>query len=361
MSDKQFILDAENPNDVIDLNGELNVSIKKLKPTEEREFRIQIEGDNIDNSIINAIRRTILMNIPIYGFHRSNIFVEVDKSRNMYNNDLIYNQIESLPIFDVPNNFDLENPEIFLSNDVLKNLFGNFKQEKYIEDKNEYEEEIIDADKKLFKIEMSINVKNNTGTDKFVSSHDAILKIDGKTSNGYMLRQPICLLVLKPSEELSLRAVANLGISRMNAIYEATTSVIFNEITPTKFVMWYKSLGQLDNNIIFTKACAILAKKLEHLSKFISKNYEEDRDPSEIIEIELHGEEHTMGNLLATILQKCKYVKKAAYKMSHPFKEEIIISYIVNEKSSKKPIRVLLDCIKYLIQLFNKISALANK
>ena len=64
--------------------------------------------------------RTIMMSIPIYGFHRSNIHIEVEKSKNMYNNDLIYNQIETLPIFDIPNYFDLENPETFLSNDVMK-------------------------------------------------------------------------------------------------------------------------------------------------------------------------------------------------------------------------------------------------
>ncbi len=61
------------------------------------------------------------MSIPIYAFHRSNIFIELDKSRHMYNNDLIYNQIETLPIFDIPNYFDLENQKYFYQMMFLKN------------------------------------------------------------------------------------------------------------------------------------------------------------------------------------------------------------------------------------------------
>ena len=35
-------------------------------------------------------------------------------------------KIETLPLFDIDNKFDLEKPELFLSNDVMKVLFGNF-------------------------------------------------------------------------------------------------------------------------------------------------------------------------------------------------------------------------------------------
>lgn len=360
MSEK-FIFESDITNDQIDIYSDPKININKLKPEHPNELRIEIDGPNVDSSIVNALRRTILMSIPIYAFHRSNIFIEVEKSRHMYNNDLIYNLIETLPIFDIPNYFDLEDPEIFLPTEVMKNLFSNFVQDKYTEETNNENNNENDANKKLFKIELSINIKNNTGTYKFVTTHDAVLKVDGKVVNSYLIRKPISILVLKPTEEISLRAEANLGISKMNASYEATTNAIHEEITPTRYHLWYETLEQLDKNIIFTKACIILTKKLEYLRKFITDKYSEERDINEIIEIQLFGEEHTLGNLLATILQKCEFVEKAGYSMPHPFIDQLVIAYKLNENSKIGPIKVLVDCIDYLIRVFQTIGNQAVK
>ncbi len=359
MSENKFIFDSNVPNDKIDIHAEPNVRLKKLDSEIEEELKIELEGTSVDCSIVNALRRTIMMNVPIYAFHRSNIFIEIKKSRHMYNNDFLYNLIETLPIFDIPNYFDLEDPETFMPSEVLKNLFGNFIQDKFTE---EVPEEVdTNENKKMFKIELSLNYKNNTGSDKFVSTHDVTLKVDGKIVNSYMIRRPICILVLKPLEEISLRAEANLGISQMHASYEATTNALHQEITPTKYHLWYETLGQLDKKIIFTKACIILIKKLEHLKKFIKKNFTEERSVSEKIEMELYGENHTIGNLLATILQKCSYTLTAAYKMPHPEINQIVVGYELKPGSKLGPIKVLVDCIDYLIKLFEIIHVAANK
>lgn len=370
MTDNDFIFDTNIPNDRIDISADPILKIKKLDEENDNELRLQIEGPSIDNSVINALRRTIMMSIPIYAFHRSNIFIEVKKSIYMYNNDLIYNQIETLPIFDIPNYFDLENPEKFLPTDVMRSLFGKFIQEKYVEtdvDPNTAQDEKIETDinKKLFKIELSLNVKNNTGSDKYVSTHDAVLKIDNKTSNSYRKRDPISIIVLKPNEEVSLRAEANLGISKMHASYEATTNAIHKEITPMKYILYFETLEQLEKELIFTKACNILKKKLQYLNSFIKKQFSEERDISEIIELQLFGEDHTLGCLLATALQKCEYVETAGYNMPHPFTYQIVIKYKLYAESKKGPIAVLIECNNYLVKVFdtilNKFAAVDKK
>ena len=362
MSNKTFVFESDSPNDKIDIYGDIDTVLKKLQVKNNKHFRMQIEGKNIDVSVVNAIRRSILMYIPIYGFHRSNIRIDVERSRHMYNNDLIYNLIETLPIFDIPNYFDLENPETYLPTEVMRNLFGTFIQERFGDDMvDDASTASEDANKKLFRIDLSINVKNNTGIDKFVTTHDAVLKVEGKISNSYMSRKPISILVLKPNEEIYLSAEANLGISKMHAIYEATTNAIHKEITPMKFELEYETLEQLDKNVIFTKACIILMKKMESLKDFIQKKYSEERDPSEIIEIQLFGEEHTLGNLLATILQKCEHVAKAGYDKPHPFIDQIIIAYKLSSKSKVGPIKVFVDVIDYLVRLFQQIAHVAFK
>lgn len=357
----EFVFKSEVPNDVLDIYAAPDVRAKKIKTENINEFRIELEGNSIDNSVVNALRRTCDMSIPIYAFHRSNIFIELEKSKHMYNNDLIYNQIETLPIFDIPNYFDLENPEIFLSNNVLKNLFGNFVQERYEEGGIEESKEQTDDNKKIFKIELSINTKNNSDIYKFVSTHDAVLKVNGQISNSYKIRKPISILVLKPSEEISLRAEANLGISKINGIYEATTNVVLEEITPMKYQLWFETLEQLEKGVIFSKACIILEKKLENLKRYIIKKYQNETDFIDTVEIQLFGEDHTLGNLIATTLQKCDFIEKAGYNMPHPFIDQIVIVYKTKHKSKVKPLNALIDTIDYLMKLFQTIAHVSQK
>jgi DNA-directed RNA polymerase subunit L len=291
------------------------------------------------------------MSIPIYGFHRSNIQIDIEKSRHMYNNDLIYNQIEMLPIYDVSNYFDLENPEVFLAAN-MKDLFGNFLPEKYTEEETKPN---VDHNKKIIDIDINLNVTNNTSYYRFVNTHDITLRVDGKISDSYKKKRSICILVLKPNEIISLRATANISISKVNAIYEATTNAILREINPTTYELEYETLGQLDKNLIFTKACIILIKKLEYLNVFIEKKYTEPIE-SKIIEIQLYGEDHTLGNLLATALQKCSYVLHAGYVMPHPFSDQITITYKLKPEVKKSPIWVFIRVIKYLIRLMESIN-----
>lgn len=279
----------------------------------------------------------------------------------MYNNDMIFNQIEMLPIFDLPNYYDITDPEVFMSNEVMKKLFSKFIPEKYIEeektDKTKENVNDVDSNKKLFDIELTLSAKNNTNDYMFVSTHNATLKIDNKISNSYMKKDPISIMVLKPGENISLSATANLGIAKMHAIYEATTNAISLEHSSTCYEIIYESLGQLDKNIIFIKACTILVKKLEALRQYLRKKYSDPAEyqDMEMIEIELYGEDYTLGYLITTALQKCEYTTKAGYTMVHPLTDSITIRYVVDKKSKKDQIEVILDVIQYLMNLFNKI------
>jgi len=363
MTEKTFIFDSPITNDKIDIYDKVDVSIKKVQSKNKKEFIADIEGYNIDYSIVNALRRTILMSIPIYGFHRSNTYIDVEKSRHMYNNDLLYNQIETLPIYDIPNYFDLEDPELYLPTEVMKKLFSNFLPPKFSEARNKDEldeDKVADAEKKLFQIEFSINYKNTGSTDKFVNTHDGVIKVNGKVSSSYLDNPYASIIVLKPGEEIFLRTEANLGISKIYATYEATTNAYYIELSSTKYQLYYETLGQLDKYIIFTKSCVILIKKLENLKKFIEETYEE-QDVSEIIEIHLFGEDHTIGNLFAITLQKCVNVEKAGYGMPHPFIDQIIITYKLMPKSKVKPIKLFVDTADYLIKIFTKLLEQANK
>lgn len=339
-------------NDQIDIYLHPEVNLQQLKPLNNRDFRVDLMGQSVDYSIVNAIRRTIMMDIPVWAFTRSQTVVDA-RSYNMYNNDMIFNQIETLPIFDIVNHLDLVNPELYLSKTVHHKLFGDFANLPL-----PILEEEPDVPKENTHIELFIDYQNETDTDHFLNTHDVVLKVNGSVVKSYLAREPICLLVLKPKESLILRSVAKLGISRIHAAYEATTNAIHQELSPTHYRLWYETLEQLPGNFIFSKACMFLYKKLRLLRTFIDATYTEQSVNDEI-EIQLFGADHTLGNLISTILQKCEYVKAAGYCMPHPFIDNVVISYRLFTTANKEPIAILKDCITYLIKLFRKIYKLS--
>lgn len=347
------IFESDTKNDIIDIYSPPDLKVKDMSSKTKfyDRFHIQMEGNSIDNSVSNAIRHVILKLIPIYSFHRKNIHIDNDRTYCMYNNDMIYNQIETLPIFDIPNYFDLENPDMFLPESLSRDLFGTFGASQH----GGGIDEESDGKKQLFRIEMTLSVENKSDQYLYVSTHDAILRIDGKIVNSYKNNPKIDLLVLKPGEIISLRAEANLGIAKYNAIYDATTSVVSKEITSRKYEIYYDNIGQLDKHVICKKACVIIKKKLKNLLKYLKNTYPDDLDPSKYVEIQLYGEDYCLGNLLGTILQKNVAVVEAGFSKMHPLDEIVTIKFMIASKSKKMPINILCDSISYLINLYNEI------
>lgn len=347
MTNVDFI-DLNLANENIDLRSDPVFKIKLLESDLEEELKLEIEGVSINNAVINAIRRTIMRDIPVYAFYRTNTFVDVKKTRTMYNNDMIYNQIETLPIYDIMNDFTLENPALYLPTDIMKSIFSNFLSPAQLDIDDP---ELIEETNKLANIELTISYKNRTGVTMHLTTHHVVLKVNGIESDSYKKRDPISILALKADEEISLRAVANLGISKINGIYDASTPVTFNEIKPDKYVMWYETLGQIDKNLIFLKACNIIEQKLYLLKKFIRSTHEE-RPTNEIVNILLEGEGATLGNLIATTLQISKHIKTAGFSLPHVTQENVMLTYLNYPDSELKPIETLIQCIDYQIKLF---------
>jgi len=184
-----------------------------------------------------------------------------------------------------------------------------------------------------------------------------VFKIDGKVADNYKKRDPVSIIVLKPEEEVHLRAVANLNVSMVNAIYEATTNAIHKEITSTEYELLYETLGQLNKNVIFEKAIKILIKKLECLEKFVKETYEDNKDDiGNIMSVELYGETDTIGYLLTNILQSCEHIERAGYVVPHPFVAHVIIDFQTYKNSKLRPIQVFIKSINYAIKIFNVIT-----
>ena len=326
-----MIFDSDIKNDRIDLGGKIDINIKEAMQDDDEDdtFRFNFKGMSVDYSVINALRRTVMSNVLVYGFNRKNIFIENEKCIYMYNNDLIYNQIETLPVYDVPNSYDLEDLE------ELPNT----------QDKN----------KKLRNIEIFLNVKNDSDDHRYITTHDIVIKIDDKVSDGYKKHDPLSIIVLKPQEEVHLRAVANLSDSLNHAAYEACTFAYHIEVNQMEYVLIYDTLGQISKYDIFTKSCNILIKKLDALLNYVNELENETENKTNIGEYDLVGENDTLGCLLATILQKCEHTAIAGYFSPHEFVDQVIIRFRLNEKTKLMPSQVFIAVIKHAKSIYEHI------
>jgi DNA-directed RNA polymerase subunit L len=346
----------KNETKEIDLNAKPNIklTLNQIKNNPQL-IDLFIEGKDADYSIANAIRRTMMQLIPIYAFHSSNM--TISKNSTIYNNDMMMQILQSIPIPKINNPYDLESPEIYIPEDVHKQLFGPLTQETSISyDELKTREEIPvrnDEKKKTLKIEFYLSKENNADEICWVSTHDGKLLINGVEKDYFKSIKPIYLFRMRPTQVISAKMTANLGIALLHGCYEATTNVVYEMINDNKFHLTSKSLEQLTSQMIIQKSLIILKKKLLNLGAFITENFLSQNDGNLHISLELHNEDHTLGNLIASVLQRIQVVEKAGYVMPHPLKRYIVIDYVVDPKSKKNPYVILIDVINYLIKIFD--------
>lgn len=339
------ITDSDVPNDVLDIYSKPEIKVTELKPSYHKELFIQLEGYGVDVTVVNAIRRTIMDEIPVYGIHRSNIKVEHKRNKCIYDNDTIYCQFESLPIFDIPNDFELESPQLYLNTPELKTEFRTFVQD--IDLNSEIEPYV--PTKKPSKIELTLSYQNTSNESRYVSTHDITLRIDDKVVDNYKKHPKVDIFGLRPGQEIHVKANAVLGIAKYNAIWEAATFAYHNEISPTKYTLKYETIGQLHQKDIYNKSLKILVAQLSSLQNYVEKTVK----PVGGIRFEqtLKGVNDTLGGVITRTLQKCTLVRVASYVKEHAFIDSIIISFAL-EDESKDPVTVFLDALTYLRKLF---------
>lgn len=308
-----------------------------------------VDGKDNDYSICNAVRRAILLYVPVYGFHESGI--KISHNTSIYYSDMICQNIMNMPIPNIENKYDLESPNDYLSTDVLRELFSNFLPQKrvYLDENDQTEKE--PPKPKQLQVNFFLNVSNNTNDIMWVGSHDGKLFIDGVESKNFLKEKNMYLFLLRNGQSIELKATANLGIPLIHSCYEATTNCIYKQLSPTKYEFVSKSLGQLAGIEILRKSLVILYKKLDNLRDYIkSKNITES---SNHLVLELHNEDETLGNLVSSGLQRCKDVDKAGYCKPHFITRSIRIEFMT--KNGIKPTKILIDIIKYLQKIINKM------
>jgi DNA-directed RNA polymerase subunit L len=312
------------------MSSKIKIKEKKyIKHKDLTESHLLLEFNNVDSSIINSLRRVSCDEVPSYSFCEQSILIELNSSR--FDNDYMRMRLSQ---FTIPN---IANKISYLDDKFWKNIdYKDTDRLRHSEDSNTFQ--------------LIINSENNTNDVINITTNDCLLIFNDKKIEAFNKKYPHLIIKLKPNESFKCRAEAVLGIGLRSNIWSPIRNAYYEEINENNFLLNIKSFGQLQEYDILIKSCDIINHKLNIIKKNINSNKDIGDDKQLIMVIS--NENHTIGNILTTILQKNKNISYAGYN-----KPDLLINEIrIKIKSiNKTPIFYLLKTCDDLINIYNNI------
>lgn len=360
--------------------------------------------NDIDKSLVNALRRTIMSDIPTFKFRTEPYEkndVKIFKNTCALHNEFLTHRIGMIPVY-------IEDPDSF---DPSRYYFR-------INKKNDTESivDVTTEDINVFYLDDSQEEKE-IESSKFFKPNEI--------TNEY-----IVITKLKPDqfgndngEELQLEAKLSIGTGKENAGYSPVSKVVFfnsvdekevkNEIKrilaerevteklsneqkqrikrsfenfeayrhfhkdknghPNKFNFEIESIGALSVYQIMNNALDIIEKNINYFNMVIdSENDDIEINESltvmEAIDIIIKGHGHTLGNILQSYLfrnfvEEGDKLQFVGYKIPHPLKKELVLRIKINteEQDFEKRKEILKNIIHENTEKLNSILSTLRK
>jgi DNA-directed RNA polymerase subunit L len=349
---------------------------------EEGVLRFQI---NNDVSIVNALRRTILTDIEIYGFvafphEETTIAIHTNTSR--FNNEILKQRMACVPV-------------------------------------------LLDADKEYEGLEVSLNIKNEDSKQKrdifmndfIITGHDKDIFAMNKLTKQYILfaRLGPKLATDIDAEHIVLTATLKRVSARMDGCYNVASTCSYGntklsqeelaakweirkqelqkKLTAEELAVeeknWYihdaqryympnsfdfvlESVGIYENKDIMRRACRVIISRLENIRKNIKPEHIDIIDRhTHICRVKLENETHTIGCLYEFIIYDAmkvhndtkvpvlEHVKLCNFRKAHPHDDYGILRIDLDIKISEPKqeiIRIVQRGSNVLAGIFEEIS-----
>jgi len=230
------------------------ISEIEYKPYKELEYSSLILNFKINNVLMNAIRRTILNDIPTYAIPRELIKIETDTT--IYNRDQLTLRLSQLPVLDIDTGLSYLEPEYYEKkyDDLTRKIHPNEKDIKFY-----------------------VHGKNNDILKKYITTNDLVCYIDGKKiETKYSKKYPILLTVLRKDEEIDLNMKAVIGCGLKEVRWCPVSKCYFTyEDDANDCKLYIYSKGQISEYDIIRKALENIIFKLNE-NKLIIHNFIND-------------------------------------------------------------------------------------
>ena len=343
----------------------------KISNLKEEDGKTTFTISNIDVSYVNAIRRTILSDIPIVVFkttpyeeNKANIITNTSR----LNNEIVKQRLSCIPIC-------IKNLEEFLINNYLLELdvenktdtsiivttkdfkIKDITKNKYLEDNEvkqifppyippsgngEYYIDFLRLRPKLTDEIPGEKIKLTSEFSIGTSREDSMFNVTGTCSYGFTPNPE------KIEEQLEIRKQKwkdEEGMSETQINFEAANWKLLEGmryVIKNSFDFIIESVGIYDNEDIIIKACIILYQKLSEIKQTIQENKLEiipsDNTLENSYDVILVNEDYTIGNILNFELYKIFYtdlklINYVGFKKIHPHDSDSILRISLINKS----------------------------
>ena len=316
----------------------LDIKISQINKKESvdlytSQLVLSISGKSINSSVVNTLRRLCYDYVPIYAFPVENI--KIEKNTSIFNNDQMKLRLSQITI---PK---LNIPVYYLEDVFWKDVnFTNPQRVKHPQDNKV--------------LELYVHAENTTKDILNVTTNHIKLFENGiELKDKFSQNFPHLIIQLRPGEVFSCNCPGILGIGKLNAIWCAAGNVYFKELNNDKYELTVESQGQMDEYEILHKACRIVKEKIEVTKKLVKDKYDESiMEKTDILEIQLYNEDHTLGGIINRCLQDNKHVVFSGLSKPNFLIDTMLIRFKTKKENPIKPLNETLD---YIIELFDNI------
>lgn len=365
--------------------------------TNKDTFSLNIEISNINLSLVNAIRRSILSEFPTIGFKTEdyvNSDLKVIENTSSMHNEYLLHRIGLVPIhYDNINNFDPEkykfvlkmenttNSTISVKSNHIKVINNNTGEE---EDSNKFFPP--DPDTKDFILLHKLKPNPNKIGEKIHIEGKASINI-GSVNSRF---SPVSCVTFsnkihKEKKQKAMEDYLKQKLSKeelSNAKLVKSTEIDFNlsmgeryfytdeNDNPNIFLMYIESIGVVPSNIILYETLDIIKNKLQKFNDLVNNiinksitdsdkiTITKSKDTMDSYELIIQNETHTLGNLIqlySTELFDKNMLNYIGYKNPHPLKKEIIIKIKSKNNTLDEINNIISTTCNKIIEIINNL------
>lgn len=310
-----------------------------LKSDFNDQINFQINSnDELKVSFINALRRILLTNIPIYGISEKK--TQFTKNSSMLDNLFLSHRLYLSPIIN-DDNLDIENINISLdkknnSEDIISVYLNDFivkNGEEIIDNKNFFKYPNILFAKLKPNQEIILNTKLHKGTAKDLGAG----------------LSPVCTAFYHFVYD------KNSDDENRERVFDKDKND-----NPSKYNFTIESCGNYEPKQLMNKSFEVLKQKLNSIKDdLINKSGEKVeliKSPIvlDAIDINIKNENETIGNLLTKYMINDE-LKYCGYNIPHPLKSLLVIRISMNDNSKEAISNFVVENIEKLENLIEKV------
>jgi hypothetical protein len=279
--------------------NDIKVKVLRYKPHDGINFgeiELELDGQDMDISLVNSLRRVCEKNIPTLAFPKGLINI-IKNTVVACDNDYMRQRLRFLPVFN--NNLDID-PKL------------SYLPEKYWKDLSDedYSDLIRPIHPNEKKIEILIDTYNDTKKIMVIDTNHPGFKVfvDNIKVDMYNKDYPCLIIRLRPGESFicSMRAVIGIGNEERNNQWNSCTRThhYYEGQVEIPAVLCLRACATLDPYDICIRACDYMIMRSSLIKKIIQEKASGIESFSGLFEITLENDDSTMGEFLNSEFQK---------------------------------------------------------